>query len=175
MWIDLIAEALGLISGIPTLISVQLKSVKKMLIASCIGNLLIGISYLLQGGASSFWLCMIGNINLLINLRYLKLEKKAPWSITLVFVGINFISTLLSWTGWLSPVPFVAGLCGTIAGRQQKPKFYRLFMLMNATIWFAYDVFLMAWTNALVHGCLLVSAVVGILRQKDWRLSPVKE
>lgn len=175
MWIDLIAEALGLLSGIPVLISVQQKSVKKMLIAGAVGNLLIGVSYLMQGGLSSFWLCMIGNVNVVINLYYLERGKKNPWSITLAFIGINFISTLLSWTGWLSLVPFVAGLCGTIACRQQKPKFYRLFMLFNTAIWCGYDICLMAWTSALVHGSLFTSTAVGVFRNKDWSLSPVKE
>lgn len=57
-----IAQAIGIITTICSVVVVQFKSIKKILLGQIISNLLVALNYMLLGGLSGAGVCILATV-----------------------------------------------------------------------------------------------------------------
>lgn len=139
------------------------EKIKKNLFFVFTGSVLVGSSYLftplgINGAVSSF----IGAAQAVINYFFSVKDKKIPiWLILLyvmAFLGIN-LAVIESSIGILA---LMASLCFVGSISAKNGKWYRIWQVINSSLWISYD-FLSGSTGPLVtHSVLLCFTVIGM-------------
>ena len=57
-----------------------------------------------------------------------------------------------------------AAICFCISLTQSNSTAYRFWFVFNPLLWIVYDILMMAYGNVVMHGIVLVSTVVAIIR-----------
>jgi len=154
---------LGLLAFITAAV-IKGEQIKKNLFFVFTGSILIGASYLftpegINGAVSSF----IGGAQAIINYFFNSRGKRIPiWLVSvyvLLFFGIN-LAVLESATGILA---VLASLCfvGSISAKNGKG--YRIWQIVNSSLWICYDILSHSFGPLLTHSVLFSFTVVGML------------
>ena len=159
-----ILNLLGLLSIIAAAY-VRGNRIKTILFLCFLGNLLVAIGYLLGGtginGAAS---CFLGAAQTLINL-FLQFKSKAvPKWLTSIYL-LSFIAVNI-WAGGLNLYSVLAILSCTsfiIAILQTNSTRYRLFSLLNATLWGIYDILTTSYNGLITHVALFTLTLASII------------
>ena len=159
-----IAQAIGIITTICSVVVVQFKSIKKILLGQIISNLLVALNYMLLGGLSGAGVCILATVQTIWIYFYNKKDKKFPLAFNIGFmVGYTAI-TFFSFVGIASILSCIAALLYAMSVTQEDSKYYRVYMLLNSFIWIAYDVYTCAYTTILTHAFIVISIVLAMIR-----------
>ena len=138
------------------------KKMQTILIFNFLGNLLVGISYLLIGGYSGAGICAVACGQVFVNYFFDVKEKKVPsWLIAIyaiAFLSVN-LSTFFHWYDGFS---LVAAMLFVLSVAQSNAKNYRLLYAANSLVWIFYDIFAAAYGNLATHGILLLSTFLAM-------------
>ncbi|MBE7043498.1 MAG: YgjV family protein, partial [Ruminococcaceae bacterium] len=142
------------------------EKIKTVLFFVICGSILVGTSYLLDGsginGAAALYL---GAAQALINYFFDVKKKPIPrWLIALYAVAIVVLNIWVAGqvTG-LGLLVIVASLTFIFCIGQTDGTGYRLWMIVNLSLWCLYDVLAQAYSPLLTHGVLFLFNVIGIL------------
>jgi len=153
---SLIATVLGLIEPFG-------KKMKTILMLNFLGNVLVGISYLLISGYSGAAICFTACIQVLINYTYDARGKKLPkWLIALeavVFMVIN----AATFAHWYDILALLAAMLFVLSVSQSNAKHYRVLYMSNSFTWIAYDLLAGAYGNLFTHAVLFIATMSAIL------------
>lgn len=158
------SQICGIIVSVAAIVSMQLSKMPSILACLIICNGVGALSYVAVGGLSG---CSIYIVALVQVVAYYILRKKLthiPLWIGGCFVAAYIICSI---TTYVSPVDLIsaaASLTCAFALIQEKPSYYRIFMLLNGLIWVIYDVSVGAYTMIISHIVTAASAGVGIIR-----------
>ena len=144
------------------------KKMKHILIFNFLGNLLVGISYLLVSSYSGAVICGVALLQLMINYTYTSNNKAIPIFIIIIhgvsFVGIN----MLIFRMWYDILALIASLLFVLSVAQEKTKHYRLLYGLNSMSWIAYDLLAGAYGNLSTHIILFIATSIAIfMRDKS--------
>lgn len=154
--------------GLASMITASLikgKNMKKILVFVFGGNLFVAISYLLDGsginGAAS---CILGCIVTLINYVFQSKNKPIPkWLAAiygLAFITVNLIvSKGVSGLGLLA---IVACLMFVMCINQKNGAKYRIWTIINMSLWVIYDIIAGAYSVLPSHIPQLIFPIVGV-------------
>lgn len=166
-----LAQAIGLITTVIAIISVQFKNVKLILISQIILNLLVATNFALLGGLSGAWICILAAFQ--TTLTYF-IEKYCTKNATRIrnillpfFVAGYVIGTIVVYKDWNDIVSCVCAILYVLAILQTESSKYRRFILLNALLWVIYDFTTMAYTSILTHGLEAVSIFIAMIRLKE--------
>ena len=138
------------------------KKMKTVLVFSLIGNLLVGISYILTGGFSGAVICFTAAVQLLINYSYASKGKTLPkgwvWVHTAAFLAVN----LITFRAWYDVLSLVAAMLFVVSVAQTNTKHYRLLYISNSGLWILYDTLAKAHANLITHVVLFVAIGIAI-------------
>lgn len=116
------------------------KNMKLILLLIFSTNVLIASSYLLTGAYTGAATCCIAVVQTIINYFFSRKEKALPkwlialYAISFTAVNIVFFERFADLFALVAALAFVAGICVT-DGRK-----YRLWTLLNASLWLVYDL-----------------------------------
>ena len=151
-----IATVLGLIEPFN-------KKMKTILIFNFIGNLLVGVSYLLDKSFSGAAICTVACTQVFINYNFDKKEKKVPiWLLgiyAVAFLGVNMIA----FAHWYDVLSLLAALVFVISVAQSDAKYYRIFYMTNSLLWIGYDFLSKSYGNLSTHIILFISTMTAII------------
>ena len=155
-FLSLIATILGLCEPFG-------KNMRTILVFNFMGNLLVGISYLLVSGFSGAAICFVACAQVVTNyifeVRWKKLPKLMVFISIVLFVAINMITFKV----WYDILALMAAIIFVLSVSQSKEKYYRILYFMNSTVWVLYDFLAGAYGNLVTHIVLFVATFLAIV------------
>ncbi len=160
----IIAQLFGILGLITVFISFQCKRNKVLFLVQMLSNICCGISLFILDGMSG--MASIAFICIRCFLLAFPEYKWASWrGWVVLLIAVNFITTIKTWDGLLSILPFIAVSVMTIVCWSQDPKKIRFFQLfLNSPLWIVYHGFTGAYANILTEVVCMISVVIYIKR-----------
>lgn len=175
----------GYAGTVTSIVSMQLKCQKYILLSQAFANGLGALSYLFLGGNSMMagTGMVLGAVQCLVNYLYIKSRKLLPKYIPVVFLLLSVLNSavhLLASGAFRFPVDLIPVSCAllfVIGVTMKKPGATRLFFLANASLWIVYDLLVrpVAQANLVTHIVVVLSVVIGIVRYDILNGHPVKQ
>lgn len=159
-----IAQGISVLTTLLSIFTMQLKSMKKILIGQTLVNLLVAVSYFLLGGLSGAGICFIAIFQGIIMYFYNTKGTKPHLWVILGFIALYITCSVLYYKDYTDLFPAVAAVCFALSIVQQKPDASRLWYLPNPLLWIIYDIILMAYGNLIMHIIVFVGTLLGIIR-----------
>ena len=147
--------------GIP-----QLKSIRLILVAELLVNVLACLYYLLLGGRSAFVLSIFATLHVVVNFFYQRRGQRPAWWVFGVFAVIYTACGVLTWTGPIDRLSMSATLFFGLSLQQTAPTGYRLCAVGKGLSWIVYCLILGAWSTLLTNLFTLLSAVTALIRDR---------
>ena len=144
------------------------KKMKNVIIFSFLGNFLIAASYLIVSGVngsgvSGALICLLACVQLAVNYVYTSKGKKVPLA-AIIGHAVSFaVVNIVTFTFWYDIVTLIAALVFVMGMSQSNAKYYRLFFVLNSTLWIVYDILAGAYGNLFTHVVLFLAAVISVL------------
>ena len=159
-----ISQILGGVVFVLVFLSMQTKSMNRVLLCQIGGNGFGLLSYVLIGGFSVCGIYLLATLQAVSFFFIRKYDKKEPkWLQPLIMLGYIGCSAV-SFQSWVDLFPMIAGVLCAFSIGQKKPTNYRIIMLLNGSVWIVYDLVLGAYTMLATHIMIVVSALIGIIR-----------
>lgn len=162
---ELLSYIASMISTVLGLFEPFSKKMKTVLTLNLLGNVFVGISYLVIARYSGAAICGIAAVQLLINYSFTARGKKVPmpWIIVhaIVFCAVN----LITFSAWYDVLALAAAILFVISVAQTKTNSYRLIYISNSTLWIIYDSLAGAYGNLSTHIILFIATGLAIF----WR------
>lgn len=163
-FIFIIAQSFGIIACIFSVISMLSKSITGALIYQMLANLAIAINFGLVDGISGSVVCIIGTIQTLVLFLIRKKEKEPKFWLLGLFLVAYITASVVMFAKWFDILSAIAAVTFAVAVMQKKPSMYRIIMLVNSCLWIVFDFCAGAYTAIITHGVILVSIIVGMLK-----------
>lgn len=181
-----VAQGVSVVTGAIAILLKQLKKMTHIFIFEILANSLAALNYLFlyyagESGTSGAFVSGLAAFNALIMLMFYLENKKAHFSLTVVFIclytgfslytmlePVNFdafsIRGFINEAKFIEILPALSAFCYSVAMMQKKPSMYRLWSALNPTFWFVYDLYSGAYVMSVVHFGIIASAVIGMIR-----------
>ena len=159
---EMLSYLASMISTVLGLFEPFSKKMKTVLIFNFLGNVLVGISYLLVGSFSGAATCGTAAVQLLINYSFTAKEKKIPKKLVVVHAVMFLAVNLLTFALWYDALVLVAAMLFVLSVAQESTKYYRLLYVSNSLTWIIYDVLAHAYGNLSTHVILFISTALAI-------------
>ncbi len=153
---SMIATVLGLIEPFG-------KKMKTILTLNFLGNLLVGISYLMVSQKSGAIICFTACAQVLINYSFDARGKKLPLWLVIVHVAVFLAVNILTFASWYDIFALVAAMLFVLSVAQSSAKYYRVLYVSNSLVWIAYDFLAKAYGNLVTHIVLFVATGIAII------------
>ena len=163
----LAAQIIGLLTTVVAVISAQCKNMTMILVLELVANLLVALSYILLGGFSGSYVCLIACVQTGISYVYAKKSKKMSNWLTVIFIVAYIVASLAAYRRPADVLSGIAAVTFALAVAQSKAAGYRVFMSTNSLLWIIYDLVIGAFTMIITHGLLLVSLIIAMIRYHD--------
>ena len=135
---------------------------KTILIFNFLGNLLVGISYLLVVKWSGAAICFVACVQVLINYCFDVKQKKLPIWLVLVYMVLFGSVNIVSFAAWYDCFSLIAAMIFVLSIAQSNTKYYRLLYISNSMMWIIYDLFAGAYANLFTHVALFFGISIAI-------------
>lgn len=171
-WTFILAQVLGVVNTVVALVMMQFKQAKHILIGQVFSNLLISVSFLLLGGLSGAWICIVAAIQagvMFLFDRYCKKDTEKKRKLLLIlFLAAYIVGTIVVYRDWNDIVSGICAVLYVFSVVQKEARHMRTFSLANAGCWLVYDVATMAYTSILTHIAIIISILTAKFRL-DWK------
>jgi len=162
-YIYLVMSTLGTVAFIVATV-LKGEEIKKNLFFVITGSVLVGTSYLftptgINGAVSSY----IGGVQAFINYFYNVKKKKIPVWLILFYVMLFVCMNLAVINSPIGILALCASLCfvGIISSKDGKG--FRIWQLINSTLWICYDFLSHSYGPLVTHSVLFGFSVIGML------------
>ncbi len=161
---DALLQVIGFVGVALFIVSYQIKSNRALFFCQMLGCVIFCVQFFLLGAYT-------GAISLFINvLRNVLLLKANVWKwarsrVTLaVILLLLVLTTVFTWAGWISLLPFVSMAVTTIGYWTRNGQKIRLSQLIGSPCTLLYDALIRSWGGALNEGIAIVSILISIHR-----------
>ena len=136
---------------------------KTILTLNFLGNLLVGISYILVGVKSGALICFVACAQVIINYTFDVRGKKLPIWLVIVHAAVFLAVNILTFAAWYDSFALVAAMLFVLSVAQNNAKYYRVLYVSNSLVWIAYDFLAAAYGNLSTHIVLFVATGIAII------------
>ena len=161
---DALLQVIGFVGVALFIVSYQIKSNRALFFCQMLGCVIFCVQFFLLGAYT-------GAISLFINvLRNVLLLKANVWKwarsrVTLaVILLLLVLTTVFTWAGWISLLPFVSMAVTTIGYWTRNGQKIRLSQLIGSPCTLLYDALIRSWGGALNEGIAIISILISIHR-----------
>ena len=164
MYNFVVAQVFGVIGIIFSVLSMQMKTKKNIMIMLLCLNLASALNFLFLDSMSGFWVCLFAVLETFVNYIFDSKGKKVPLYIVAFYVIVNIALGLMSYHGLLDILPIVCALlyCATVCTK--KESVIRKLMFGNQSIWLVYDIIVKAYMFSISNILTLISIVIAYFR-----------
>lgn len=159
-----IAQGISVVTTAVSVVSTQIKSMKAILICKILANLLSVATYLLLGGISAAGMCFVAIFHSVVSFIFNAKNKKPPIFVAILFMAMYIACSAIYYKSPVDLISAAAAICFCISLTQNNSTAYRFWFVFNPLLWIVYDILMMAYGNVVMHGIVLVSTVVAIIR-----------
>jgi len=161
-----IAQAVSLAAMAASITIQQLKDIRQIIAGSFVINLLSAIQYLLLGGLSGGWICIVAAFQCVAMFFVSRREdanKLRKWFL-LLFAAMYVAGTCMVYQGIKDLFSCAGALFFVLSILQEKPAKYRRFSACNALVWIVYNIPTGAYVNLVSQLFKLGSILVAMVR-----------
>ena len=159
-----ISQICGLVVSLAAILSMQLKNIKHILVCQLVCNGIGALSYIMLGGLSGCGIYLVALLQT-ISYSYFRIkEKKAPIWLAMTFIIAYLLCVMATYKGPTDLISALAAFTCAMGLVQEKASGYRIFMLLNGSVWMIYDIAVCAYAMIISHVATAISAAVGIIR-----------
>ena len=163
----ILAQILGGIVLILTVISVQQKTKEKILIFQIIANIVISIQYFLLDALTGGVVSIINIIRCCIFYIYKKKNMKPSVTFLAIFILIAIVSGIWTWQNIFSVIPIIAAIVFTYGLWQDNVKITKICTAITSGNWGIYNLIVKAYVGALQSLAEFTSSIIAIVREKS--------
>ncbi len=160
--IFILGQAFGILALICTVVSMQLKKKRHLMLLQTASEAFIVAQYLVKGAITGSLLSMVSFVRNIIFTKYDK--KRAPLWILLVIYVIMTILTAISWAGPLSLLPYVGSLIYAWTLWYGKTKWIRLGNAIGNIPYLIYTLLTGNYALFIMTLLEVISSAVGFIR-----------
>lgn len=158
-----IGQAMGLLSGILTVIVYLLPRRRQMLAVAAAANFAAGLSFLLLGSGSASVICFVAVAQTTVNCLHDLRGSRIAWWELLLFSLLYLAGGALQYRSLPDLLPLGAAVFFMAAMSQSREQRIRWFSCGNAVLWIVYDV-IVASSALLSHLVTLAALLLALLR-----------
>lgn len=148
----IIAQIIGLIIVILSLIGLQQKSGERFLFYQISINLLYIIQYILLGAITGAVICVISTIRCIIFWKYKKESKKTPIYFLILFILLSIISSIITSTSIFDYILTIGTIIFTYALWQDNMRIMRAGSIVSVITYIVYNLIFRAYTAMILDG-----------------------
>lgn len=163
----ILAQIIGGIVLILTVISVQFKTKEKILMCQIIANVLVSIQYFLLDALTGGVVAIINVIRCVIFYFYKKKNMKPSIVFLGVFIIVAVVSGILTWQSIYSIIPIIAAIVFTYGLWQDNIKITRICTAITAGNWSIYNIIVKAYAGAIQSVAECISAIIAMIRHRN--------
>ncbi len=140
------------------------KNMKGILLLLCLGNALMGFSYIINGSVNGAVSCFIGVMTALINFSLEIKNKPIPLWLIICYMVLSVVMNLWASGGIDLGMILVIGsaLAYQMSVTRKNGADYRFWVLFNLIFWCSYDLVSQTYSALLTHGIQLVINVLSM-------------
>lgn len=164
----ILAQVFGLFGLICSVLSMQMKKRRDILIFLAGLNIFAGISMLYLHRPSGALINFFAVVEIFINYQYEKRRKPVPKMVVATYITTNLLLGIIPYSDIIDILPIVNSVifCGTILAKREKD--IRRLNLVNQMIWLVYNVNVMAYLFIISNVMTIVSISVAMWRYDFW-------
>ena len=160
----ILAQVISVLTTAFSVLSMQFKNVKPILLCQLMSNLLCSITYLLLGGFSGAAICLVAILQCIVSFVCNVKDIKPHWLLCVGFTAV-YVACSIVWAQSVADVFSAMGaVVFSIGMTQKKASVTRLWYAANPVCWMIYDVFTMAYGNLITHLIIFASTMAAIIR-----------
>ena len=159
-----IAQAISVLSTVTNILTMQLKSMKHILLGQILANLLSGSTFLLLGGFSGSGVCFIAIAQSVIMFLYAQKNKKPHLAVIIGFIALYIGCSAYYYQSFVDIFSCLGAISFALSVAQKKPSASRLWYLLNPVFWMVYSISTRAYGNIIMHVLVFASTAAAILR-----------
>ena len=160
--IFILGQAFGILALICTVVSMQLKKKRQLMVLQTASEAFIVAQYLVKGAITGSFMAMVSFIRDIIFTKYDK--KRTPLWVLLVIYAIMTILTIISWAGSLSLLPYVGSLIYAWSLWYGKTKWIRLGNAVGNSPYLIYTIVTGNYALFIMTLLEVISSAVGFIR-----------
>jgi len=158
------AQIFGIIGIIFSVLSMQMKTKKNIMIMLLCLNLASALNFLFLNSISGSLVCFFAVIETFVNYLFDSKDKKVPIYIITFYVIVNLVLGFSTYKGLLDLIPIICALlfCTTVCTKKEST--IRKLMFGNQSLWLAYDIIVKAYMFSISNVLTLISIVISYFR-----------
>ena len=157
-----LGQAFGIFALICTVVSMQLKKKRPLMILQTASEAFIVAQYLVKGAITGSFMAIVSFIRDVIFTKYGR--KRAPLWILIVIYIVMTILTIVSWNGWISILPYSGSLVYAWSLWHGKVKWIRLGNAVGNSPYLVYTLITGNYALFIMTLLEVISAAVGFIR-----------
>jgi hypothetical protein len=164
MYNFVVAQIFGILGIIFSVLSMQMKTKKNIMIMLLGLNLASALNFLFLDSISGSLVCFFGAIETVINYCFDSKNKKIPLYIIAFYVIVNIGLGISSYHSPIDILPVICALlyCATVCVKRESN--IRKLMFLNQTIWLIYDLIVKAYMFSISNILTIISIVISYFR-----------
>lgn len=159
-----IAQAISILVALISIVVLQLKSMKGLLIGNLTINALAALAYLLQKGYSAAAIGIIAVVQCIVMYFYNRQNKRPSIPVVLLFIALFISCSAVYYQSLIDILPASAAVLFAISMACKRPLVSRSWIVFNTLTWMVYDILLGAWGGLIMHSVILTSVLVALVR-----------
>ena len=159
-----VAQAFGIIGLILSVLSMQMKTKRNIMIMLLLLNLASALNFLFLDSITGSLICFLAVFETFINYLYDSKDKRVPVYIIAFYIFVNLILGLISFKGLIDIIPIVCALLFIATVCTKSESKIRKLMFGNQLLWLGYDIKAKAYMFAITNILTLISIVVAFFR-----------
>ena len=159
-----IAQGISILTAIVAILSMQMKSMKGILITQIAANLLASSTYFILGGFSGAGISLIAIIQLIVVFLYNINDKEPHKFLVIPFIIAYTTYSIFYFKSFIDIFPLLAAIFFALGIAQKKPSVFRIYGMLNPLCWLVYDIYNLALVNSLMRLGIFISALIAKIK-----------
>lgn len=160
---SIFVQAIGFIPSLISILSIQLKNRKKILVMQLAAGFMWVTHYYLLGAYTAVLTNSIGIFRSTIS--YFNDRKWAScifWLFLIIALSVG--ASILTWAGWVSLLPSISLICTATGFWVHNLRVTRILMVVQSPCLLVYDIATGSWGCAVIESVALLSFILAIVR-----------
>ena len=158
----ILEQAFGILALICTVVSMQLKKKRPLMVLQTASEAFIVAQYFVKGAITGSFMAIVSFIRNVIFTKYEK--KRAPLWILLVIYAVMTVLTVVSWAGPISILPYAGSLVYAWSLWYGKVKWIRLGNVVGNSPYLVYTLLTGNYALFIMTLLEVISAAIGFIR-----------
>lgn len=146
--------------------SVQFKKKRNILITQIFASICYLIVYVIKGAWSGVAIEFLEQVKDIVFINIEKHNKKIPFLVLFVFIGLLITVSIIFYDGVLSLLPLVINILLFVSTYFRNPKYIRWIMLISGALWAVYNIYVGAYIIVIGNLLEIISAVIAIIKYR---------